>query len=233
MTRAMDQTRYALRKAARLRRLRGETTHVDVAPVRAHLRRLTDAHLPLRSIACAAGQSTGFVHGVANGRFEKIRRDLADELLRVDFRPLPVQTTVLGVGLARRVHALAWLGWSLDYQAAELGICSSSGLSRVATAWTVRYERWSAVADLYDAHRGRAGPCERARRWAFSRGWAPPHAWTNDTIDHPHAWPAARPLWTPPSAVDPRAIRCAAAGLLPTLQLTRAERRQLVDQKGA
>lgn len=233
MTRASpDLSPYAQRKAARLRLLRGEYLHVDATETRDHVRRLVSAYLPAQSIALAAGVSPAFVSGLINGRFERIHNGAARALLAVGFTPLPVQTTVTGCGVTRRVHALARLGWSLAYQAEALGLCDQSKLTRLVGVPTVRYDRWRAVFDLYREHSEVGGPCARARSWAIRHGWAAPAAWDLRTLDNPYAWPRNRPLWTPESFVDPRAVRAALAGLLPVVQLTAAERRDLDERKG-
>jgi hypothetical protein len=219
---------YAQRKAERLRRLRGEYVHA-----RDHVRRLISAYLPETSIALAAGVSPSFVCGLVNGRFQRIRPEAARALLAVGFTPLPVQTTVTGCGVARRVRALARVGWSLAAQADALGLSSQSKLSRLVGVPTVRYERWRAVFELYRERSEVDGGCERARNWARRHGWAAPAAWTLRTIDDPYAWPHKRPLWTPADLVDPRAVRCALAGSLHVSQLTRAECVELAELRGA
>ncbi|MGW5720815.1 hypothetical protein ACWEVP_31900 [Amycolatopsis sp. NPDC003865] len=233
MTRASPTlSPYAQRKADRLRLLRGEYLHVDATETRDHVRRLIAAYLPAQSIALAAGVSPAFVSGLVNGRYQRIHNGAARALLAVGFTPLPIQTTVTGCGVTRRVHALARVGWSLAYQAEALGLPNQSNLTRLISAPTVRYERWRAVFDLYREHSEVGGPCHRAATWAARHGWAAPAAWDLRTLDNPYAWPRNRPLWTPDDFVDLRAVRAARAGLLPAVQLSPAERVALAEQMG-
>lgn len=207
---------------------RGQT-HVDVVPVHEHVLSLVCGGLPIRAVAQAAHQSVGFVHGVLAGRWPTIRYDMAARLLAVDFRPRLGQSSVQAVGVARRVHALARQGWALDWQANRLGMVSGN-LCRLTHATHVHYDRWRAADELFERLVAYAGPSRRAHNWAVRHGWAPPTAWTRDTIDDPFAWPAQRPRWTPDDTVDPRAVSCAVAGVLPPWQLTGAERRAVAHE---
>lgn len=95
--------------------------------------------------------------------------------------------TVPARGSLRRIHALVAVGWSMEHQAAHLGVKkqavqnfavkSPDTMIRVASA-----KRYS---DLYDELHMIAGPSERARQVARRKGWAPPLAW--DDIDNDDA----------------------------------------------
>lgn len=102
--------------------------------------------------------------------------------------------TVPARGSLRRIHALVAVGWSMEHQAAHLGVKkqaiqnfavkSPDTMIRVASA-----KRYS---DLYDELHMIAGPSDRARQVARRKGWAPPLAWNdidNDEVPDLSALP--------------------------------------------
>ena len=94
------------------------------------------------------------------------------------------------IGVTRRLRALNALGYSQQDLADRLGahyswICKlmSNGRAQVNPDTVTR------IADLYNQLSMTPGSSERARRAARIKGWAPPLAWDDDTIDDPHAQP--------------------------------------------
>lgn len=120
-------------------------------------------------------------------------------------------TLTPATGLTRRVRALYAIGWTCADQAREAGV-SKQQITRLlrgdfqrATPATVQrvttlYRRLSMTVptDPPPAGRGYVPLHERARRDAARRGYAPPLAWDDDTIDDPNAEPD---LGAPPPAV--------------------------------
>lgn len=100
---------------------------------------------------------------------------------------------VSSVGTVRRLRALAVIGWPNGYIADRLGLSDPAGLNKVYVGRRrcVTARRAAAVADLFDELWDQPGPSERHRRWAASKGWAPPLAWDDDTIEDPAACPDA------------------------------------------
>lgn len=92
-------------------------------------------------------------------------------------------------GTARRLQALAAIGWSLDALTPHLG-CSVGALqSRRMARWpTVTRASAERVARVYDELSMTAGPSSRTRDVAARNGWVPPLAWDDD-IDDPAATP--------------------------------------------
>jgi len=102
-------------------------------------------------------------------------------------------------GTRRRLQALMRAGWSLGLLSARLG-CSRQLLNKrlhLRSHVTVATAR--AVAALYDELWDQAPPerdrfekraATMARRYAVERGFVPPLAWDDDTIDDPAAGPA-------------------------------------------
>jgi len=186
---------------ARNRRITAGTWQpfTDAQPVREHLAALAATGMGQRRIAQLAGISHGALTGLLRGRrgnppSARVRRETADAVLAVTPGPagLAPNAVIDGTGTARRVQALCCIGWTLTEQARHVGwlVSNYAGLT-AGHPVTARNARL--VAGLYDqlsmtpAPAGH--PSARARRFAAGKGWAPPLAWDDDTIDDPKARP--------------------------------------------
>jgi transcriptional regulator with XRE-family HTH domain len=183
---------------------------VDAEPVRAHVRGLQERGLGFERVAQLAGVSVRTVAYLLYGAPSKglppsrrIRPDSARALLAVRATDLPAAGWVHAAGTQRRLRALAAIGWSAPRLAEHLGMNPES-LSRLMTQDKQRVTAVTAgkVRGLYDRLWNVPGPWPKARNWAARRGWPPPLAWDDDTIDDPAARPAAptggrrsRELW--------------------------------------
>lgn len=90
------------------------------------------------------------------------------------------------VGTKRRVQALMAAGYPLSYLANELGLtvqCVQFWLRK----GTVSSFTACRVRDLFKRLEMTPGPSARARNAAARKGWAPPLAWDEDSIDDPAA----------------------------------------------
>jgi len=190
----------------RHRRLIGyECGYVDAEPVRQHLKALTAAGIGTRRIAKLAGLERMVVQAILSGCShgggrrqpprKRVSRRTADAILAV---PLPDHSMVRdlsadrarvpGVGTARRLQALAAIGWPQRELAARIG-WRQSNLSALIAGRPVTAETARKVAALFDELQMVPGPSEAARRRAVERGWVPPLAWDEETIDDPDAQP--------------------------------------------
>jgi hypothetical protein len=97
--------------------------------------------------------------------------------------PLLVDAT----GTRRRLQALAAIGWPPRALAERLGIQPDNILRR----HRVRVGTARLVAAVYDQLSMTPGPDTRSAAAARRRGWAPPLAWDDDSIDDPAARPHA------------------------------------------
>lgn len=137
-----------------------------------------------------------------------------------------------GVGVARRLQALARIGWSSPKLAERLGLTRQAvdQLRNGTARPTLTPRTVMAISALYDelwATTPTGGYSERTRCYAERMGWAPPLAWDDDGIDDPAAKPAGQPRRRPTSTtVDEVAVREALAGR--SVALTRAERAEAV-----
>lgn len=167
------------------------SNHVPAAPARAHLLALREAGVGYSQVAKLAGLSPSTVGRLlwpVDRPVPSVLAWVADAILGV--RPGTArraeQARIDGTGTARRVQALVALGWSFIDQAAAIG-WGNANYRRLADADLVRPDTARAVARLYDRWSMRPAPDSvkslRARRMAARRGWVPPLAWDDDTID--------------------------------------------------
>lgn len=175
---------------------------VDGDLVRAHLRKLMAQGMGWKRIARAAGVAPSTTHQIIYGKYphrpespehrpprKKVRRDVAEKLLAVEL-DLADGAQVDATGTNRRLQALVAIGWSQAELCRRLGVLRTNcplGREKVTkgTADTVR----ALYDELWDQPRS-GGFAERARRTAKRKGWAPPMAWDDETIDDPAAQPS-------------------------------------------
>lgn len=189
----------------RRQRAYGRHAYADAAPAVEHVRSLMAAGLGWKRIAEKAGVASSSVYPLLYGRPDrnggrprtKARKATVDALLAV---PMPGLDdfggghVIDGTGTRRRLQALVAIGWAKSRLADRLGwlpgnlgrLIEGSAMVTVATARAVRAlydELWSTAPETptrYDR-----ASVSRARRLAAARGWQPPMAWDDDTIDEP------------------------------------------------
>jgi transcriptional regulator len=195
-----DKQRYNLRRELLINA--GQwAPFVDAEPVRRHVNELRAAGLGKRRIAALSGVSNATIQHLLRGnpgsgrpRTARIRPDIARALLAV--RPgldtLADSAAVDTIGTRRRVQALMCLGWSQREQADRVGIDQRT-FSAINTYDRIAASTARAVRDLYDELSMTVAPSSQgsnyARTYAKKRGYAPPLAWDDDSIDDPKARP--------------------------------------------
>jgi hypothetical protein len=114
-------------------------------------------------------------------------------------------------GTARRLQALAAIGWSYNELAARLG-WPWRYIQRLAKKSRPTVERRTAqrVADVYRDLSARPGPSKLTRSVSAAKGWHTPIAWHN--IDDPDEQPDVRTAEVPDDQVDEIAVRYATQG---------------------
>lgn len=113
----------------------------------------------------------------ANSLYGKMRRAGLIEPVWVD-----------NTGVVRRRQALAAIGYGLNDLAPYFGLTCRS-LGDHAGQRRVRRDTLQRWREVYDRLSMTPGPNEFARLWARRRGWPPPLAWDDDSIDNPAAKP--------------------------------------------
>lgn len=231
-------------KATRYRTVTGTHTYVDAEPARQHVTQLLE-HLTLGQVEQRSGVHRTAIRvliGAAPGRpaSKRITRTTATALLAVrGDRVGPEEHGLVdGTGTRRRLRALVALGWPVRHLQTRARVSSRTTwlltqpthddtLILVSTRETFRR--------LYDElSLTRPAPSRgvtRARALAAARGWPPPLAWDDETIDDPAASPQLT-VDDGDDVIDPIAVDVAVAGERP-VTLTRAERFAALERLAA
>jgi hypothetical protein len=216
-----DDCREANRIQASERRrqhMYGRDWLVDATPAREHLLELSRQGMGWKKVAAAAGVSATTVGGLLYGshpddpthpdhrpRSLRINKAAATKILAVRAMLAP-GANVDATGTRRRLQALVTLGYPVSALGRRLGKTSSNMFITLESPQVLEATR-RRVAALYDelwntppaaVTRHERTSATRAKRHAAARGWLPPLAWDDDTIDDPEATPegmsAVRPL---------------------------------------
>lgn len=169
-------------------RAQGRTRYVPATDTRATLKQLVDARVPVRAIARASGQSDTAVAHIIDGRHEQVQRRTAARIASLTLNDVYARAcgSVPSVGAVRRVQALMALGWRKADLESE-GVPTGQLVTRSRDLISV--EGWRQVRDVYDRLSMTLGPSQAARDRAAARGYPPPLAWDDETIDDPRATP--------------------------------------------
>jgi transcriptional regulator with XRE-family HTH domain len=186
----------------------------DAAPVREHVRRLMSLGIGAARVGDLAKVPHSSVGRLLYGRpghgeppSRRVRTAAAQRLLAVRFSEasLAPGVAVDAAGTRRRLRALVAVGWSGRALAARLAM-EPAHLSRILRDRpTVSGATARRVRELYDelwdqpppqSTRGERISAAKSRAHAVRRGWPPPLAWDDDTIEQPEASPQP---WRRPS----------------------------------
>ena len=188
-------------------RIYGRASYVDAQPVKDHIAALVASGISVKQIAATTGLGSTvsrIVYGAPDrGRAEtkRVHRATAAKILavKVGDRDLVAEgRPVDGTGTARRIQALALMGWSVPQIARRAGRAPGT-LHRALDGHHVTAATDRAVRAVHDELWSTPAPAgavaTRTIRHARRSGWAPTLAWDDDTIDDPAATPAgaARP----------------------------------------
>lgn len=135
-------------------------------------------------------------------------------------------TRVPAIGTQRRLQALHAIGWPRKELMQRLGVTDHGTWLTVVDF--IRPTTRDKVRALYDELWNKPGPSKWTRTWAANRGYPPPMAWDDDTIDDPDARPACtahtRDIYGVTDFIDGVAVDRFIAGDLRWQKLTRPER---------
>lgn len=92
-------------------------------------------------------------------------------------------------GTHRRIRALMAIGWTMQAIAHAAGWEAFESVNSALKKKHVLRATHDRISDAYDQLSMTPGPSERTRKLGESRGWAPPLAWDDATIDDPEAEP--------------------------------------------
>lgn len=203
---------------------RWDPTYIDGQETKAHLRELVAAGMAFRHIVARTGLSKDTLqklHAQPDDAVCRVERDTADKLLAVPvseaftaYRYVNASCVVDGTGSRRRLRALVAAGWTQRELAQRCGwvyeglnaFLNTEGKDLTAGA----ARRVEAV--FRELQLQPAGPSTKSRRLAQRRGWLPPLAWDEDSIDDPDASPHCLDELADDGEVDEITVeRCLAA----------------------
>ena len=206
----LDPCRNAWRiyaKTHRLAILQGEKPQAHMIPtteVRTFLTHWKAQGIGVKTIAATTGVAPSTIYRVTIT--DTVRSTTADRIM--SFQPrlndLADRVKIDGTGTRRRLQALHATGWTWAEIGRELG-CTGQNVRCIVEQVEARNGHVTAgtartIRDLYarawqgppaPANGYQVGEQNRARRRATERGWPPPLAWDDETIDDPAAAPHA------------------------------------------
>lgn len=167
----------------------GRYRRVPAGDLRDRLNDLHNRGWSNRAIATAAGISVDAVWCIRNGQ-ATVLQQTHQAITNIAGAPSEERVYVPSIGTQRRVQALARIGLSLRWQARQCGFYYNT-LSHLIHLQqpSCMYRTHQRVADLYDQHWNTPGNSGKTIATAIERGWHPPMAWDDDTIDDPDAEP--------------------------------------------
>lgn len=203
----MDASTRAQRERAKLTAYgRYNSGRVDAEPVREHIRRLITDGVSLKRLAMLTGLSLSTVSATLYGRperghdpYPRTSKKTAELILAVkpSLDTMAAGRVIDSTGTLRRLQALVTIGWSISRLGERLGVSPTNMVAAMkrpmitagrARAVVALYEElWDKPQHGTDQHSRISA--NRARRYAAERGWVPPMAWDDDTIDNPSTVP--------------------------------------------
>lgn len=222
---------YRYTKKWRLDASRGIKRYTDATPAREHITNLLATGASNRAIAGAAGISPTAItqlteHGQRQVRTITAARILAVRPEHTHNRPTP-DGFVPNIGTRRRIQALQVLGHSARDIGNAAGVTQAvvHNLINQAGTWVSARNR-DAILTAYATLWNQRGTSRKTATMAAHKGWAPPLAWDDESIDDPAATPQHQAVAAAP-VLDDSAIDRRANGDH-DVPLTRAERHAVV-----
>jgi hypothetical protein len=191
------------RKAGEYRTVTGTHSHVPADRAREHVHGLLEV-LTVGQVQRRSGVDRTAIRVLIGGfparpASKRITRTTEAALLAVQAVHVGPETGGLvdGTGTRRRLRALVALGWPARHLGDRLGFSSRTNWyltsPDIVDAAPVRASTRDAVRGLYDELSFTLPPpsrfATRARNLATARGWRPPLAWDDETIDDPRVRP--------------------------------------------
>lgn len=216
-------------------RAHGRARYVDAEPVRRKLRQLLDSDVPVRALSRSSGLSAPAIHAIANGDRTHVQRKTAKQIAQLRLADIFEQQQsglVPKVGAVRRLHALMAMGWTKDL----LTEAGATSLPRVLSGAgnLITLAKWREIKAVYDQLSMTPGPSPQTKRRSLRRGYAPPLAWDDGTIDNRYSRPqTAESLPAGTDMIDMVAVDRAIARTGAAATLTPAERLEVVRAMAA
>ena len=156
---------------------------------RQHVAALRRLGWTYEQIADTAGTSSWVPHQLATGGTRTLRLESEQAILTVPLVPQGSHRGTDGTGTYRRVEALQWMGWPMAEIARRVGVATYTLTTLRSRREPVSFRVGRAVADVYECLSTVPGPSPQTATKARRRGYAPPLAWDDDSIDDSAARP--------------------------------------------
>jgi hypothetical protein len=222
-------TRGYCERCYRYRLHTGRYGYRDATAAREHVLALRGLGWTFVQISEATQVSAWVACNLASGRTRRVLADSEAAILAVPLEPVASQRGVNGIGTYRRVEALQWMGWPLADIGRRVGLKPYTLCTLRSRGEPVSFRVARAVAVVFDELAHLPGPSKQTATKARRRGYAPPLAWDDDTIDDPDALPQVDVRG---ETIDEVAIQRAMSGQL-TSPLTSAERQEAARRMAA
>lgn len=179
----VEGRRRYLRRTKKLLEL-GRRRYVPAGPAIAHIEALRAAGMNTTTIGEAAGLNPTHVAKVAKGHRATVNVNTERAILAVR---APGKHRVTSLGIIRRIHALACLGWSREALEAEIGMRLPTDQGQNGNNPPRNKAQADAVIAAYERLWRTPGRSRITAAYAARMRWAPPMAW--DDIDDPRQSP--------------------------------------------
>lgn len=167
--------------------------YVDSKGVRDQLLVLLGSGLSLAQIARSTGITRQGLGRILAGQTTRTLRTSAEKIFAVPADPLLAggpDVKVPAVGAVRRLQALGAIGYTMVELGSRLGTDRINLDRYIAGKWRRMPRQFHAeVCALFEELWNQPVDNARAKSMAARKGWAPPMAWDDDTIDDPSAVP--------------------------------------------
>ncbi|MEW5810306.1 MAG: hypothetical protein AB1925_12715 [Actinomycetota bacterium] len=166
--------------------LRGDT---DATRAREHIAALRGRGVTVKMLHDDYGLTDSVVHRIERNP-SRIRRYTEAQVLAIPLPAVwvPSLADVDATGTQRRLRALAAIGYTQEYIGDRIGTVQRH-IANLMIREKVSGATAHRVAKVFDELHMTPGPSEIARRRAALKGWLPPLAWDEGTIDDPAAQP--------------------------------------------
>lgn len=178
-------------KRWRVDRARGVERLVSVDDAADHIRSLRILGFGDAAIAEAAGVNKSTVGNIRRGRGKRIYPVIHKRIMSVTPDAIYSRSNRRGyvpdVGAVRRIQALLCMGWRYKDLRPKLGFPPEK--VQEGSGWISQYKH-DAVCRLFEELWDKRGPASQGYiNKLLRRGWVPPLAWEEGTIDNPDAEP--------------------------------------------
>lgn len=168
---------------------------VRIDEVQSHIQQMLSQGATINAISRASGVHKSTVSGLNRGVHAFVDRDTARKILAIDGAPNNKPVMCSAIGAARRIRALAAIGYSHLAIAREANV-SVVYLQKIHSHHKdqISAQMHAEIAAAYERLHKIPGPSNHVRSLAAGNSCLPPEAWEGVDIDDPRAQPWGIPV---------------------------------------